>query len=71
MNDERVAERYFVNGEKQGWEKINFREIKKGDLFRLFEPTGESVISEFGEIEFLALKDAYVNEDGIWKVDIL
>jgi hypothetical protein len=71
MSDERVAERYFVNGEKQGWEKINFREIKKGDLFRLFEPTGEPVISEFGEIEFLAFKNAYINEDGIWKVDIL
>lgn len=55
----------LINGE---WTPSHFLGICKGKKFRLFESTGESVVSD-GKTDFKALGDAYINEDGIWCVE--
>lgn len=54
----------FKNGE---WIEVEFKDILKGNLFRLIESTGE-IVSDKGETEFIAVSDAYLNKDGIWEV---
>lgn len=41
-----------------GWIEIKFKDLKKGDVFRLIEPTGE-VVSDGQNTEFTAYSDAY------------
>lgn len=55
-----------VDGE---WVEVEFMELKKGDLVKLQEDTGEWV--EEGE-EFLLTTDAYLNDSGIgtFQVDV-
>jgi 1,4-alpha-glucan branching enzyme len=68
MPEDRCAE-IFVNGE---WvvEKDPSK-IKKGVTFRLFEPDGTSVKMDLDDAEtFIASRDAYQNEDGIWTIEI-
>jgi hypothetical protein len=52
------------------WKEIDFKDLKENDIFRLFEPTGESVKDIDGSTKFAAMCDAYQNEDGIWTTDI-
>ena len=61
-------ERYII---KEGLtKKLPIASIKKGDVFKLFEPTGEEVIDKKNDISvFTASKDAYINSDGIWQFD--
>jgi hypothetical protein len=53
------------------WHDIDFKDIKEGNIFRMFESTGEPVYDNKGETEFVADCDAYTNIDGIWTVDIM
>lgn len=53
------------------WHDIEFEELKDGDTFRMFELTGEPVLDENGNWEFITNCDAFINDDGIWAVEIL
>jgi hypothetical protein len=69
MPEDRYAE-IFVNDE---WivEKDPSK-IKKGMAFRLFEPDGIPVKRDLDDAEtFVASRDAYQNEDGIWTIEII
>lgn len=62
MDDLRRIEIKNNNGT---WNKIEFSEMKKGDIFRMFEPTGEQVIDlNHGNTrtEFLAISDVYIDK---------
>lgn len=50
-----------IDGE---WREIPFMELKRGDTFRLFEPTGE-IVAAGKYTEFVADTDAYLNEEGV------
>lgn len=63
MNDRKTE--ILINGE---WTPSHFSGIRKGRKFRLFEPTGEPVVSD-SKTDFTALGDAYLNENGIWCVE--
>lgn len=52
------------------WRQSEFRLIRKGDKFRLFECTGETVIGHNGITEFIAESDSYEN-DGVFTVKII
>jgi hypothetical protein len=56
---------------KNKWIQIDFSELVKGDIFRMFEPTSEEVIGNKGETVFQAFSNPYKNDDGIWQIDIV
>lgn len=66
MNDFRSAE-ILINDE---WLPIEFKNIKKGDTFRLFESTGEPVLSKDGDTEFIAISNPYIAKGGVDGIDI-
>ena len=47
--------------------EILFKDLKKGDKFRLFEPDGDKVIDEGYDL-FLATSNAYLNKNDVWEV---
>lgn len=56
------------------WLEIKFEELKTGDLFKLFEPTGEPVVTDDGRTEFLCTSDAFLGPYGpekstVWTVE--
>lgn len=62
MNKQRITE-VFINNK---WIKIEFENIKKGQLVRLFENDGTVVKYKEDETEFEAISDAYINNNKIW-----
>lgn len=66
MNDVRRAE-ILANGK---WRETDFENIKAGDMFRLFESTGEPVTDKKGNSNFTAKTDAHITGDGVYGVDI-
>lgn len=47
---------------KNKWSEIEFTELKVGDIFRMFEPTGEFVTGIEGETEWICTSDPfYIN----------
>ena len=50
------------------WELTEFKNLKKDDLFRLFD-YNEPVVNKNGNSEFIALTDAYLDHD-IYTVDV-
>lgn len=66
MNNERIV----LKKNNFTWQDINFSDLKDGDIFSLFEPSGEQVVGNNGEKEFIATSDAFLNDDGIWSVNI-
>jgi hypothetical protein len=66
MEDMRKVE-VLKNGK---WQSIEFKDICKGDIFRLFESTGEPVIDNNGKTEFVAKSEPYITSDGVLGVDI-
>lgn len=64
MDNIKTAE-IFINGE---WTKKEFKEIKKGDLFRVRMPDG-SLEEKAGCKEFIADTDAKKNSNGSWRVE--
>lgn len=66
VDEERFTQRK-VNGL---WEDIKFRELKDGDIFRLFEPDGTPVVDKDIAV-FTTTCDAFLNEDNIWTVNII
>jgi|LFRM01.1.fsa_nt_gb hypothetical protein len=53
------------------WKQINFENIRAGDIFRLFEPTGETVVDDKGNDKFIAKTNAYLNKDGVYGVEVI
>lgn len=51
------------------WEKIVFTELRKNDIFRLFESDGNIVIDDHTSV-FTALSDSYINENGVGAIKI-
>lgn len=51
------------------WRDAELIEVKAGDRFRMFEPNGSPVIGPHGTINWVAGKDAYINDLGITQVD--
>lgn len=65
--DIRKAEVFTNNA----WTEVPFEDIKEGQKFRLFEPTGEPVVNLRDNIvEWVALSDAYLNFGSVWTIDI-
>lgn len=52
------------------WHDIDFKELKDGNIFRMFESTGEPVCNPEGETEFIATCDAYLKDD-IWTIEVI
>jgi hypothetical protein len=54
------------------WTPIQMTEIKAGDRFRMFEPTGEPVLGMSEETEWVAATDGYLVEGtkNLWGVCI-
>ena len=53
------------------WIEIEFCELKKNDIFRMFEPTGEKVYNDNRETIFIASSDAFVGENGVLTINTL
>lgn len=53
------------------WIEIEFCELKKDDIFRMFESTGEEVYNDNGENIFVALSDIFAGENGFLTINIL
>ncbi|MFB5758995.1 hypothetical protein [Paenibacillus medicaginis] len=68
MEETRTVQR-LVSLASMEWQTIEFRELKQGDAFRMFEPNGEPVVDMKGRCEFLAMGKPYLNEDGIWQIN--
>ncbi len=66
MDDTRKVE-IMVAG--VGWAEIDFMQLVEGDMFRLFESTGEIVMDDFGRTVFTATCDAY-EHDGIGSISV-
>lgn len=55
--------------ENDGIKQIDFMELKTGDIFSMFEPTGESVtFKQNPKLE--ALSDAYINDAGVGEIHL-
>lgn len=52
------------------WKEVHFSELKKDDIFRMFEPDGEPVKDLNNKTEFLATSDVYINKDSQPAIDI-
>jgi len=65
MEDElRTVEIYTIDD----WEEIEFKDLKPGDRFRLFDGE-EQVIDEKGYREWLVATIPYINENGIYEIE--
>jgi hypothetical protein len=54
---------------EEDWVDFKFKSLVKGDVFRIFD-NGELFVNSQGESEFIVAGDPYLNDDGIWQVDI-
>lgn len=52
------------------WIDIKFKDLKQGDIFRLFDD-GIPVIDNDGFTNLGAKSDAYLNDEGKYQVDIM
>jgi hypothetical protein len=52
------------------WEQIEFSQLKKGDRFRTYNPNGELLKNENGYSSFIAVTDAFINEEGLWTINL-
>jgi len=57
-----------IKDEKLQWKDINFKDLKNGNVFRLFESTGEEVFGLSNKTDFIANSDAYLNDNEIWQI---
>lgn len=52
------------------WQEVDFGFIKAGDIFRMFEATGEPVVDNNGNRLFIAISNPYKTKEGLWVVKI-
>lgn len=50
------------------WIEYDFSRLKKGDIFRLYEKTGEIVKDDKGNTEFVATSEPYLTAEGILSI---
>lgn len=68
-----ICERRTGRGLKVTWEKIHMKDIKKGDVYRLF--TGDTMdtlvptVDMKGRREFKAYRDSMPTDDGYYAVE--
>lgn len=63
----RIVERF----EDKKWIEVDFSELELGDVFRMFEPTGEPAIGDKGMNKWkVASKPCLTNKKGIMAVEI-
>lgn len=71
MNKYRTAQ-VLINDK---WIDIEFKNIKEGDKFRLFEPDGTIVKDNDGNTEFIATSNPYLavadNNEEVYQIDTL
>lgn len=60
-----IDDRYVLVLNGLEWYRKSFMDLKKGDVFKLFEPDGTSVKDEKGQEVLFALSDVYKNPDGV------
>jgi len=58
-----------MNSETGEWVVVDYTKLRKYNLFRMFEPSGEPVLGEKGQPNFIADSDYYIGEDGVEKVN--
>lgn len=68
MSDLRITEVFCKK--TQDWIEIPFKHLKKGDKFRMFEPTGEPVLDGDKNNIFYANSDPYISEEGEYGISI-
>jgi len=51
-------------------EKILFKDLKKGDVFKLFESDGVPVVYNNTDI-FKATSNVFMTADNVWSIDII
>lgn len=69
--DKRIIE--YISKDTGDLERASFMDIKKGMIFRLFEPNWETVYNTKGGLFFIAQGDAYIGPFGpengnVWTV---
>lgn len=57
----------FKNDE---WREIDFKQLKEGDKFRVFESTGEKVIDPKGHSEWIASCPAFIGQYGDLTINV-
>lgn len=50
------------------WKSIDFKDIKKGNFFRLFEPDGKQVFGDGLSYMYEATGEPYVGDNGVYEV---
>jgi len=67
----RVAEVLTKIGNVVIWQGTDFRSIKTGDCFRLFESNdGSQVKDDQGNTQWIAKSAAYLNPKGIYEIKV-
>jgi hypothetical protein len=51
------------------FKEVNFKDLKKDDMFKMYEPDGMLVSDKNDRVLFTCISDAYIN-DGVYTVDI-
>jgi len=54
-----------------GWEEIEFENLKVNDIFRMFESDGEPVEGEKGSHIFIAKSNPYLTEEDVWTIKVI
>lgn len=67
MSDVRRTE---ILTKTQQWKSIPFEQLRKGDTFRMFEPTGEPVLDKSKNNIFIAHSDPYLTKEGVYGISI-
>ncbi len=69
-SDRRYAFVWCQKGAMVHWLRTRFANLKKGDVFLLFDPDGTPVESADGQVIFEAGQDAYIdNATGIFTIN--
>ena len=61
MIDDKDARKTEILQEDDTWLEIEFENLKRGNVFRLHEKTGELVYDELGNSQFIATSDVYTD----------
>ena len=70
--DDRIVEVKIENHRWniETWLRKEFKDIKKGETFRLRESDTEEIVKDKdGKTEWKATSDAFLNKDNVWAVD--
>ena len=74
MSEEKRKVEVLSDSKYPVWLGVEFKELKTGDKFRLFEPNGEPVVLDDGTDVFTCTSDAFLGPHGpnktvVWTVE--